>query len=138
MTNKQAMAATYTPVTLDEIETLLKRAFRTCRPQLRVDLGEKYFFLTLHKDDGTPSQGAGLRVWTSISARGDTSAEAGADAIRVQLYNIRRNKAYKPGKAPIVKRTQGWRDSLTARIEEAMDDYDDHEEEIEAGKFVQW
>ena len=138
MTNKQAMAATYTPVSLEEMETFLKRAFRVLKPELRVDKGEKYFFLKVLKDDGHPSEAAGIRVWTSISARGDMGAGVGQDAIRVQLYSIRKDKPLKPGKAPIVKRTQGWRDSLHARIEDAMDDYDDHEEDIEAGRFVNW
>ena len=137
MTNKQAMAATYTPVSFEEIETYLKRAFRVLKPQLRVDRGEKYFWLQLIKDDGNPSQAAGIRVWTSVSARGEMGADVGKDAIRVQLYSTLKDRPLKK-KAPIVKRTQGWRDSLHDRIEDEMDDYDAHEADIEAGRWVNW
>lgn len=131
MTVKRAMAAQYTQVSLDDMETFLKRAFRVLRPTLGVDKGEKYFYLTL-------SPTTGVRVWTSISAHGETGAGVGQDAIRVQLFSTRKGKPLKPGKAPIVKRTQGWRDSLKDRIEDAMDDYDAHEEDIESGRFIQW
>lgn len=131
MTVKRAMASQYTQVSLEDMETFLKRAFRVLRPVKSADKGEVYYYLTI-------SPTTGIRVWTSVPSGGSTGAAAGQDAIRVQLFSTRKNKPLKPGKAPIVKRTQGWKDSLKDRIEDALDDYDAHEEEIEAGRFVNW
>lgn len=131
MTQKSAMAAEYTQVSMKDMETFLKRAFRILKPTLGVERGEQYFMLKL-------SPSTGIRVLTSIGSGREIGAGVGQDAIRVQLFSTRKNKPLKPGKAPIVKRTQNWRDSLKDRVEDAMDDYDAHEEEIEAGKFIQW
>lgn len=125
------MAATYTSVTLEEMETYLNRAFHALHPKKNAIRGEVVIDLHL-------SEKAGIRVWTSIAERGTSGAGVGEDAIRVQLYNFARQKPLKPGKAPIVKRTQGWKDSLRERVEDEMEDYDSREQEIEQGRFVQW
>jgi hypothetical protein len=125
------MAATYTEVTLVEMETFLSRAFHALHPKKGVIRGEVTIDLHL-------SPNVGVRVWTSIAERGTSGAGVGEDAIRVQLYNFSRQKPLKPGKAPIVKRTQGWRDSLREKIEAEIEAYDTHEEEIEAGRFINW
>lgn len=125
------MAATYTAVTLEEIETFLRRAFRALKPKKDSERGEIVFWLNL-------SQNAGIKVMTSISHRGDTGAGVGEDAIRVILYSFKKGRPLISGKAPIVKRTQGWRDSLKDRIENAIEMYESKEEDIEAGRFVNW
>jgi hypothetical protein len=51
---------------------------------------------------------------------------------------LRKGRPLKPGKAPIVKRTQGWKDNLRERVEDEIEDYDSQEENIEAGKFITW
>jgi hypothetical protein len=125
------MAATYTEVTLSEMETYIHRAFHALHPRKSAIRGEVVLDLFL-------SQNAGVRVWTSISERGTSGAGVGEDAIRVQLYSFAKGKPLKPGKAPIVKRTQGWRDSLRERIEDCMEDYDFKQDDIESGRFVSW
>jgi len=130
------MAATYTEITLQEMETFLTRAFHALHPKKSKMRGEVVY--DLHLSDTT-----GIRVWTSISGmdqdlQGGSAAGVGQDAIRVQLYSFTRNKPLMPGKAPIVKRTQGWRDSLRERIEDDMERYSDKEAVIESGGFVNW
>ncbi len=131
MVTKKAMAAQFTDVTLEEMKTFINRAFRALHPRMSVIKGETVFDLFM-------SPKAGIRVWTSIAGGGSSGAGLGEDAIRVQLYSFDRQRPLKPGKAPIVKRTQGWKDNLTDRIESAMEDFDRKEEDIEAGRFVDW
>jgi hypothetical protein len=128
---KRAMAATYTAISLEDMEKFLKRAFRVLKPKKGAQKGELVFDLYL-------SPKTGIRVWTSIAQDGTTGAGVGDDAIRVQLYSFARGRPLMPGKAPIVKRTQGWRDSLKDRIEAYIEAFDSKEDEIEAGKFINW
>lgn len=119
-TSVQAMAATYTEVSMADMETFLKRAFRALRPQRGTDRGEYYF--DMHLDNF-----ARIRVWTSIHEGRGVSIGVGADAIRVQLLGQRAPLV--KGKAPIVKRTPNWRDNLRERIEEALEKYEDLQRE---------
>lgn len=121
MSTVTAMAgAKYTEVTLEEMEQFLKRAFRVLRPKQGVERREIVYDMYL-------SPKAGIRVWTSIGQHRSTGADAGADAIRVSFFNFEKNRPMIPGKAPIVKRTQNWRDSLRNRIEDYMELYDEKE-----------
>lgn len=128
---KKGMAATYTTISLEEVETYLKRAFRALRPVKSAIRGEIVFDLHL-------SPTTGVRVWSSIAQHATSGAGVGDDAIRVQLYSFAKNRPLMPGKAPIVKRTQGWRDNLKDRIEDYMEKYDTKEEDIEGGRFINW
>lgn len=128
---KTAMSATYQAIDLEDMRKFIMRGFHALRPKQDVDKGEIVFNLYFSKN-------AGVRIWSSIGASGSQGAGVGEDAIRVVLFSFAKNKPLKSGKAPIVKRTQGWKDNLQDRVEEAMEDYDMHEEEIEAGKFVNW
>lgn len=110
------MAATYTPISLADMEAFLRRGFRALKPQKSSQRGEIVFDLYLEPT-------LGIRVWSSISARGDSAAGVGEDAIRVQYFHFGRNVPLIPGKAPIVKRTQNWRDSLQDRIEDVIERY---------------
>lgn len=128
---KRSGGAQYTEVTLPEMETFLNRAFHALHPKKGAIRGEVVFDLHL-------SQAAGVRVWSSIAEHGTSGAKVGEDAIRVQLYSFAKQRPLMPGKAPIVKRTQGWKDNLRERIEDYMEAYDSKEEAIEAGQFIQW
>jgi hypothetical protein len=121
----------FTEVTIQEMEAFLNRAFRALHPKKSAIRGETVYDLFL-------SDKVGIRVWTSIAEHSTSGAGLGADAFRVQLYNFQKGKPLKPGKAPIVKRTQGWRDNLRERIEDEMEAYDSREEDIEAGRYITW
>ena len=125
------MAATYTEVSLSDLDTFLKRAFRSLNPTKGVNRGEITYDLSL-------SPTTVIRIFTSIGQSRDSGAQVGEDAIRLLLFSVARGKPLKPGKAPIVKRTQNWRDSLKDRIEDYLEAYSDHEEAIEAGSFINW
>lgn len=115
------MAAQYIVITLDEMEKYLKRAFRIMRPTQGQQRGELYYDLNL-------GPFVGVRVWTSIRPGSEVGAEVGADAIRVQFVSLKDNGPLEKGKAPIVKRTQGWRDSLKDRIEDLVEKYHENED----------
>lgn len=116
------MAATYTPVSLDEIEQFLKRAFRVLKPHMGPNVrGEATIDLNL-------SDSVIVRVYTSVAYGGSSAAGVGSDAIRVGLYSAKLNRPLKSGKLLIVKRTQGWRDNLRERIEDEVADYDARED----------
>jgi hypothetical protein len=115
------MAAQYTAITLPEMETFLKRAFRVLRPTQGTQNREIYYDLKL-------SPQVVIRVWTSIVSAWGSAAGAGQDAIRVQFFGIRVNRPLVSGKAPIVKRTQNWRNSLQDRIEEYLELYEEKAE----------
>lgn len=114
------MAATYTEVSLEDMDKFLKRAFRTLRPNRNQQYNEYYYDLKLGKF-------VGIRVWSSIGVRSGQGAQVGSDAIRVQLISLKDNRPLEKGKAPIVKRTQGWRNSLQDRIEDCIEKYEDND-----------
>ena len=130
MSTVTAMAAKFTDVTLDDMSTFLRRAFHALEPQRQHNIrGEIAIELPL-------SEKASIMVYTSISQGGQSGAGVGSDAIRVGLY--RGGRPLQSGKLPIVKRTQGWKDNLRERIEDAMEKYDSRSDDIEAGKFITW
>jgi len=120
---RQAMAAQYTQVSLDDMLAYLKRGFRALRPASHNLRGEVVVDLALND-----ALTIGIRVWTSIPSGGSHGVDVGADAIRVQFYNFAKQRPMLTGKAPIVKRTQGWRDNLKDRIEDIIEMYDEKEE----------
>lgn len=110
------MAAEFTGVTLEEMDTFLKRAFRILRPKQGVAKGEIFYDLSLAA--GTIF----IRVWTSIRPKSGSGAGVGEDAIRVTLVTRGGRPLVMKGK--IVKRTQGWRGNLQDRIEGLLEDYE--------------
>lgn len=119
--NVNAMAAQFTQITLQEMDTYLKRAFRAMRPAPGLNRGEVYYDLSL-------SDKVAIRVYTSIHRGQESAAGRGADAIRIGLVSKRLNRPLKSGKMPIVKRTGGWKTNLQARIEDEIESYHDREE----------
>ncbi len=126
-------AATFTPISFPEMEQFIKRAFRALKPKQGDHRGEIYYDLYLND-----SKTLGIRVFTSIGSGRDMAAGEGADAIRVGLYNFKKNGPLKRGNFPIVKRTQNWRDSLKDRIEDCVEMYSEREEALEAGRWIDW
>lgn len=118
-------AATFTPVKLDEMQTFLRRAFYSLRPEQTADKGEAVFHLFLNGP-----KTIGIKVWSSVCAGQDVCAVKGADAIRVQFYNFGKNRPFLAGSEAtgIVRRTGGWRTHLQARIEDFIEMYADREE----------
>ena len=114
---KTSMSAQFTEITLEEMESFLKRGFRSLRPT-RDKFGGEYVF-NLHI---TPN--IGIKIMTSIQLGRGIGADVGADAIRVLFFHFGYNRPLIRGKAPIVKRTQGWKDNLTDRIEEYIEEYE--------------
>jgi hypothetical protein len=118
---KQAMAAQFTEVTLEDMDKFLKRGWRALRPKQGTDRGELYY--DLHLSDHVV-----IRVWTSIRARQETGAGVGEDAIRIQFLSKTLKRPIMKGKAPIVKRTQGWRNNLQDRIEDYIQAYEEKDD----------
>ena len=114
------MAAQYTEISGQEMEVFLKRAFRALRPTQGMQNKEIYYDLKL-------SPQVAIRVWTSIRPWG-ASAGVGEDAIRVQFMGVKVNRPLVSGKAPIVKRTQGWRNTLQDKIEDYLELYEEKSE----------
>lgn len=106
----------YVEVTLEEMQSFLKRAFRALRPKRGESRGEVYFDLNLSDDEVI------IRVWSSINPRRGTGAGVGEDAIRVTLIT----KGGKPlmPKGKIVMRTKNWRNALQDRVEELHELYE--------------
>jgi len=113
------MAARYTEITLEEMDRFFKRAFRAMRPKRDIDRDEYVYMLKLSKN-------VALRIYSSIMESG-VGAGRGQDAIRLVLYGSRIRRPLVKGKAPIVKRTQGWRNSLHKQVETAIEKYDENE-----------
>lgn len=117
-----SMAAQFTSISLPEMEQFLKRGFRALKPLKGSSRGEICYDLFLNE-----SKTIGIRVMTSIGVGRDTVADEGADAIRVGFFNFAKGYPMIPGKFPIVKRTQNWKDSLRDRIEDYLELYDEKE-----------
>jgi hypothetical protein len=111
------MAATYTEVTLPEMETFLKRGFRALRPKQGLYKGEICFDLLV-------SPTVSIKVLTSIRRSGAPTG-VGEDAIRVMFWGVKVDRTLVAGKAPIVKRTQNWRNSLQDKIEDYLELYEE-------------
>ena len=100
------MAATYTQITLDEMNNVLK-----------ADKGWKPF--NSHKeyvyDWCIPGlNGVVIRVYTSVAKLNDQGRRCGGDAIRVCAVNTVTDRGLV--KSRRVHRTQGWRDNLKSRV----------------------
>lgn len=113
------MAATYVPISIEEFEAYLNRAFRALRPRRSLYKSEYAFDLNLSKH-------VSIKILSSIHSSGQ-GAGVGSDAIRVQLFGKTTKRPLKSGKMPIVKRTQGWRDNLKSRVNEMAEEYEDRE-----------
>lgn len=115
------MAATYTEISIEDMEKFLKRGFRALRPKQVLKNGEVVFDLGL-------SQNVAIRVYTSIRPSSGMGAGKGSDSIKILLWGPKLNRPLTSGKAaPIVKRTEGWRNSLQDRIEGMMELYEEKE-----------
>ncbi len=112
------MAAQFTEITLEDMERFLKRGYRALRPRQGVQGSEYYYDLML-------SPNAAVRVMTSVKRGSGTGAGVGEDAIRVLFYGVNVKRPLVPGKAPIVKRTQNWRNSLQNKIEDVIELYEE-------------
>ena len=117
------MAAKYMHISLEEMQKFLFRGFRALDPVVFKLQGEVAVDLALND-----AKTLGIRVWTSIPADSTHGAAVGADAIRIQFFNFKNGHPMERGKAPIVKRTQNWRDNLKDRIEDVVEKYDSEEE----------
>jgi hypothetical protein len=98
------------------MERYLKRAFHALKPSKGDFRGEITFELHL-------SDNVAVRVMSSVHRGREQAAGVGADAIRIQLVSTKLNRPLKTGKAPIVKRTQGWKDNLRERVEDEIESY---------------
>jgi hypothetical protein len=119
MNTVTAGGATFTPITLDEILKLLRSAFHALDQDLLVHQGEKCVDLYLND-----AHTVAIRVMTSVHSDTGEGAGRGVDPIRVGFYAPKLKRPLKSGKFPIVKRTQGWKDNLRARVEDEIEDYD--------------
>ena len=118
------MAAQYTEISLEEMETFLKRAFRILRPVQGVFQNEYYYDLKV-------GNAVGIRVWTSVKIYSGVGARVGMDLIKVQLVSLKDHKPLEGGKIKredTIKRTQGWRDGLRDRVENFVEKYEDNDE----------
>jgi hypothetical protein len=126
---KHTGAATYTEISVEELRKFLKSAFHALEPQ-REDTVRGELTIDLPLSDKVV-----VKVFTSVNLGREQAAGVGEDAIRVGLY--RKNRPLQQGKLPIVKRTQGWRNSLRERIEDMMEKFD-ADPAVENGGFVTW
>ena len=110
----------YVEVTLKEMETFLKRGFRALRPEPGLYKGEISYDLTL-------SPTVLIKVLTSIRRSG-YAAGVGEDAIRVMFWGVKVDRPLVSGKAPIVKRTNNWRNALQDKIEDYLEMYEEKAE----------
>lgn len=111
-------------VHLKEFDNLIRRNFRVLRPKVVVDHNEICYDLT--PEDDQPQ--FILRVRTTIS-RGDTESRGvGEDSIKIILIDQVTNKGI-TNKFRRVHRVSGWVNNVRKRIEEALEEFEDIEEE---------
>jgi hypothetical protein len=130
---REGMAgATYTEASLEEWDTFLKRAFHALHPKQGSSMGEVTYDLFL-----TPK--VGIRIRTTVPTEGAQTRKSGADIIQMIMYDFSKNRPLMPRDMILkVKRTQNWRDGVRDRIEKYMELFDEHEDAIEAGRFIDW
>jgi hypothetical protein len=118
---KKAMAAEYKEISIGEMDVFMKRAFHALHPKRAQFSGIYYYDLRL-------SSVVAIRVWTSIGVRSESAKDSGEGSIKVRLVSRKDNKGLEGKKEAIVKRTQGWRDNLTDRVETLIEKYDERAE----------
>ena len=105
------MAATYTLVTLDQMQDVLKadKGWKV------IDCsGKEHVF-----EWNVPSRnGIVIRVYTSIHKDTSVGRRKGGDAIRVCAVNTIKDRGLV--KSRRVHRTQGWRDNLRSRVMDTL------------------
>ena len=115
------MAATFTEITLEEMEGFLKRAFRGYKPKKGIEKGQYAF--TLHITDDV-----GIRILSSIPARGEKVRGVGDDTINLLLWWVKKDYPMTKDKALVVKRVGGWKANLQDRIEDLVEAYEEKAE----------
>jgi len=122
-------AATYVPVSLDEMDKVIRRGFRALRPRVeKSSWGEILYFLT--PEDDEPENV--IRIQTSIFDGSQARGE-GEDSIRITIVNTKTKKPI-AGKMQRVHRTQNWKDNLRSRIEDAVEEFETLKEDREKAK----
>ena len=129
MSSMQRLAANAVPVSLSEMDTVIRRAFRATKPRTeKTSWGEVVYILTPDNDDPTNV----IRVQTSIF-EGEQARGAGEDSIRITLMSTRTNRPI-AGKVQRVHRVENWKDNLRKRIEEAIETFEDISEDREKAR----
>jgi len=126
MSLMQRLAAHAVPVTLPEIDQVIRRAFRATKPRVeKTSWGEVVYILTPDPEDPMNV----IRVQTSVF-QGQAARGEGEDSIRVLLMNTKTNRPI-AGKEQRVHRVENWRDNLRKRIDDAIEKFEDMREERE-------
>jgi hypothetical protein len=102
------MAAEYTLITLDQMNSFMNSNFHSLNPVQNTKNGEVVFTLNLDKD-------VVVNVWSSIHR--DKSAKSGSDSIKLTM-NSKINDRPLLEKQTSVKRTQGWKKSIMSRVQD--------------------
>jgi hypothetical protein len=101
------MAATYTVVTLDEMNDVLKAS----KGWVQVDGSAREY---VYEWKVPQCHGVVIRVYTSIHKDTAVGRRKGGDAIRVCAVNTVKDRGLV--KSRRVHRTQGWRENLKSRV----------------------
>ncbi len=118
-------AATFVPVALEDMEKVINRGFRALRPKRVVSPYREYqYFLT--PDLEQPQYV--IRINSSIFAGSAEARDNGEDSIRIVLLDTKRDKPLMDGRYQRVHRTMNWRDNLRSRIEDALEEFEDKNE----------
>lgn len=117
------MAAVYTDITIEELDTYLKRAFRALRPKQIVCKSEYCYLLSL-------SPNVRIQILTAISRGASSSRDVGTDTIKLMLVGDTSNRPLLAGKKSSLsmKRTQGWKTTLQDRIEDLVELYEERKD----------
>jgi hypothetical protein len=105
------MAATYTVVTLDQMQDVLKAS----KGWKQVDCSAREF---VYEWKVPQRNGVVIRVYTSIHKDTSVGRRKGGDAIRVCAVDTNRDRGLV--KSRRVHRTQGWRDNLRSRVMDTL------------------
>jgi len=115
------MPQQYIEITKEDFEKFLRSRYRVYRPKEFVqDRGELVYDIPL-------SDHIVVKIYTSIAKGSGIGRGSGEDAIRVVMFGstINRPVNKKAGNS-IVKRTRGWKDNLSDRIDSFIETYHDH------------
>lgn len=117
------MAATYYPISLDEMTKFLNNQnFGMYNPgRLKTHTGGPVHEIVFARVFGQGDRQIVMRVYTGIDSRTGRSRDVGADAIRVSLWYSHNGKVLKVGGSKRVHRVEGWKANLQDRIDNWRD-----------------
>jgi len=117
------MPQQYVEITKQDFEKFFKVRYRAYRPKEFIQERSEIVY------DIPLSTNVVVRIYSSIAKGSNIGRGSGEDAIRALMFSVTVNRPInKKAGNSIVKRTNGWKDNLSDRIDSFVEEYHSHQD----------